>query len=379
MKLYFRNYLIAATALASINVSAAQPVTAMQSYPTKPVRFIVGFAPGGATDIIARALAQKLSDAFGQQVVVDNRAGGGGTIAAMMAAKSPPDGYTMLMGTISTLATNVSTYKNLPYDPLKDFAPVTLAAATPYFVTVNASLPSTLKDFIALAKAKPGSMNFGSSGAGGGAHLSAELFRSMAGIELTHIPYKGAALALTDVIGGQIQMSFSQPLIVLPHLKSGRVRALAITSAKRSVALPEYPTIAESGLPGYESSSWQGIVMPARTPPAIIARLHDELVKGLRAKDIGERLAAHLPHRAIFVEREQQPELPEQARVLVRADGFGGDQAGIEVGIAGVEGNGQADALHDELAALFAAQNTGSADDTVIPATFLKVTVDKPA
>ena len=169
MTLYFRNYLIAATALASINASAAQPVMATQSYPTKPVRFIVGFAPGGATDIIARALAQKLSDAFGQQVVVDNRAGGGGTIAAMMAAKSPPDGYTMLMGTISTLATNVSTYKNLPYDPLKDFAPVTLAAATPYFVTVNASLPSTLKDFIALAKAKPGSMNFGSSGAGGGA------------------------------------------------------------------------------------------------------------------------------------------------------------------------------------------------------------------
>jgi tripartite-type tricarboxylate transporter receptor subunit TctC len=292
MTLYFRNYLIAATALASINASAAQPATATQSYPTKPVRFIVGFAPGGATDIIARALAQKLSDAFGQQVVVDNRAGGGGTIAAMMAAKSPPDGYTMLMGTISTLATNVSTYKNLPYDPLKDFAPVTLAAATPYFVTVNASLPSTLKDFIALAKAKPGSMNFGSSGAGGGAHLSAELFRSMAGIELTHIPYKGAALALTEVIGGQIQMSFSQPLIVLPHLKGGRVKALAITSAKRSIALPEYPTIAESGLPGYESSSWQGIVMPARTPPAIIARLHDELVKGLRAKDIGERLAA---------------------------------------------------------------------------------------
>ncbi len=263
-----------------------------QTYPTKPIRFIVGFAPGGATDIIARALAQKLSDVFGQQVVVDNRAGGGGTIAASMTAKSPPDGYTMLMGTISTLATNVSTYKNLPYDPLRDFAPVTLAAATPYFVTVNAAMPSTLKDFIALAKAKPGQINFGSSGAGGGAHLSAELFRAMVGIELTHIPYKGAALALTDVMAGQIQMSFSQPLIVLPHLKSGRVKALAITSAKRSSALPDYPTIAESGVPGYESSSWQGIVVPAGTPPAIIARLHTELVKGLRAKDIGERLAA---------------------------------------------------------------------------------------
>lgn len=286
MKQFFGRTLMVVVAM---SVAAAAHA---QNYPTKPIRFIVGFAPGGATDIIARALAQKLSDVFGQQVVVDNRAGGGGTIAAMMAAKSPPDGYTMLMGTISTLATNVSTYKNLPYDPLRDFAPVTLAAATPYFVTVNAGMPSTLKDFIALAKAKPGQINFGSSGAGGGAHLSAELFRAMAGIELTHIPYKGAALALTDVMAGQIQMSFSQPLIVLPHLKSGRVKALAITSAKRSTALPDYPTIAESGLAGYESSSWQGIVVPTGTPPAIVARLHGELVKGLRAKDIGERLAA---------------------------------------------------------------------------------------
>ena len=292
MKSFFRFSLLAAAVVATMNAGAAQTASPAQTYPTKPIRFIVGFAPGGATDIIARALAQKLSDVFGQQVVVDNRAGGGGTIAASMTAKSPPDGYTMLMGTISTLATNVSTYKNLPYDPLRDFAPVTLAAATPYFVTVNAAMPSTLKDFIALAKAKPGQINFGSSGAGGGAHLSAELFRAMAGIELTHIPYKGAALALTDVMAGQIQMSFSQPLIVLPHLKSGRVKALAITSAKRSSALPDYPTIAESGVPGYESSSWQGIVVPAGTPPAIIARLHTELVKGLRAKDIGERLAA---------------------------------------------------------------------------------------
>ncbi len=292
MKSFFRIYLITATMMAATNAGAAQPATTTQNYPAKPIRFIVGFAPGGATDIIARALAQKLSDVFGQQVVVDNRAGGGGTIAASMTAKSPPDGYTMLMGTISTLATNVSTYKNLPYDPLRDFAPVTLAAATPYFVTVNAGMPPTLKDFIALAKVKPGQINFGTSGAGGGAHLSAELFRTMAGIELTHIPYKGAALALTDVMAGQIQMSFSQPLIVLPHLKSGRVRALAITSAKRSTALPEFPTVAESGVPGYESSSWQGIVVPAGTTPVIIARLHAELVKGLRAKDIGERLAA---------------------------------------------------------------------------------------
>jgi tripartite-type tricarboxylate transporter receptor subunit TctC len=279
--------------LVAVAAGGACATAGAQNYPSKPVRFIVGFAPGGATDIIARALAQKLSDVFGQQVVVDNRAGGGGTIAASMTAKAPPDGYTMLMGTISTLATNVSTYKNLPYDPLRDFAPVTLAAATPYLVTVTGNLPAaTLKEFIALAKTKPGGLNYGTSGAGGGAHLSVELFRSMAGIDLVHIPYKGAALALTEVIAGQIQMSFSQPLIVLPHLKTGRVRALAITSAKRSTALPEFPTIAEAGVPGYESSSWQGIVVPTGTPPAIITRLHAELVKGLRAKDIGERLAA---------------------------------------------------------------------------------------
>ena len=177
---------VAITALLAAGAATAQ------SYPTKPIRFIVGFAPGGATDIIARSLAQKIGDALGQQVVVDNRAGGGGTIAATMAARAPADGYTLLMGTISTLATNVSTYKNLPYDPLKDFAPVTLAAATPYFATVNSGLGvTTLKEFIALAKAKPGQLNFGSSGAGGGAHLSVELFRSMAGIDLVHVPYKG--------------------------------------------------------------------------------------------------------------------------------------------------------------------------------------------
>ena len=284
MRANFPSTTIAAIILATTGVANAQ------TSPTKPVRFIVGFAPGGATDIIARALAQKLSDVFGQQVVVDNRAGGGGTIAAMMAAKSPPDGYTMLMGTISTLATNVSTYKNLPYDPLRDFAPVTLAAATPYFVTVNAGMPSTLKDFIALAKAKPGQINFGSSGAGGGAHLSAELFRSMAGIEMTHVPYKGAALALTDVMAGQIQMSFSQPLIVLPHLKSGRVKALAITSAKRSTALPEYPTIAESGLPGFEAALWDAVLVPAGTAPAIVERLNTELDRIVRLPDMREKL-----------------------------------------------------------------------------------------
>jgi len=264
-----------------------------QSYPDKPIRFIVGFAPGGVTDIVARALGQKLYERLGQQVVVDNRAGGSGVIAAVMTAKSPPDGYTLLMSSISTMATNVSTSANLPYDPLRDFAPITLVVVTPYLATVNAVLPiANLREFIALAKAKPGQLNFGSSGTGGGAHLAVELFKVMAGIELTHVPYKGASLALTDLMGGHIQLTFSQPPIVLPHIRSGKVKGLAITSAQRLAALPEFPTFAESGVAGYEATSWQGLVAPAGTPRAIVMKLNAEIRRALRLPDIGTRLAA---------------------------------------------------------------------------------------
>ncbi len=262
-------------------------------YPNKPIRFIVGFAPGGVTDIVARALSQKLYERFGQQVIVDNRAGGSGTIAAVLTAKAPPDGYTLLMSSVSTMATNVSMYAKLPYDPLRDFAPVTLAVVTPYLATVQAALPvSNLREFIALAKARPGQLNFGSSGAGGGAHLSVELFKAMAGITLTHVPYKGSAPALTDLLGGHIQLTFSQPPIVLPHIKSGKVKGLAISSAHRLAALPEFPTIAESGLAGYEATSWQGVVSPAGTPRAIIMKLNSEITRALQLPDIGARLAA---------------------------------------------------------------------------------------
>jgi len=264
-----------------------------QSYPDKPIRFIVGFAPGGVTDIVARALGQKLYERLGQQVVVENRAGGSGVIAAVMTAKSPPDGYTLLMSSISTMATNVSTSANLPYDPLRDFAPITLVVVTPYLATVNAVLPiANLREFIALAKAKPGQLNFGSSGTGGGAHLAVELFKVMAGIELTHVPYKGASLALTDLMGGHIQLTFSQPPIVLPHIRSGKVKGLAITSAQRLAALPEFPTFAESGVAGYEATSWQGLVAPAGTPRAIVMKLNAEIRRALRLPDIGTRLAA---------------------------------------------------------------------------------------
>ena len=272
---------------------AFTPLALAQNYPAKPIRFIVGFAPGGVTDIVARALSQKLYERLGQQVVVDNRAGGSGTIAAVITAKAPPDGYTLLMSSVSIMATNVSMYAKLPYDPVRDFAPITLAVATPYLATVQAGLAAnTLREFIALAKARPGQFNFGSSGTGGGAHLAVELFKAMAGIDLAHVPYKGAALALNDLMGGHIQLTFSQPPVVLPHVRSGRVKALAITSAQRSAALPEFPTIAEAGLAGYEASSWQGVVAPAATPQAIILKLHAEIAQALRAPEIGVRLAA---------------------------------------------------------------------------------------
>ena len=264
-----------------------------QTYPSKPIRFIVGFAPGGVTDIVARALSQKLYERFGQQVIVDNRAGGSGTIAAVMTAKAPPDGYTVLMSSISTMATNVSTVANLPYDPLRDFAPVTLALVTPYLATVNASLPpNNMREFIAYAKARAGQLNFGSSGTGGGAHLAIELLKVMAGIEMTHVPYKGASLALTDLIGGQIQLTFSQPPIVLPHIRSGKLKGLAISSPKRLAALPEFPTIAESGVPGFDATSWQGIVAPAATPSAIVTLLNTEIRRALQSPEIGARLAS---------------------------------------------------------------------------------------
>ena len=263
-----------------------------QEFPTKPIRFIVGFAPGGATDIIARALGVKLAATFGQQVVVDNRASGGGRIAAEMTAKAPPDGYTLLMCSISSMSTSVSMYAKLPYDPVRDFAPITLAAVTPYLVTVQAALPAnTLREFIALVKAKPGQLNSGTSGSGGGAHLAIELFNSMAGLSMVHVPYKGAALALTDLIGGHVQLTFSQPQVVAPHLRGGRVKVLATTGARRSAALPELPMVAEAGVPGYEATSWQGVVAPAATPRPIVAKLHAEIARALRTPELGERLA----------------------------------------------------------------------------------------
>jgi tripartite-type tricarboxylate transporter receptor subunit TctC len=266
---------------------------AAQSFPARPIRAIVGFVPGGATDIMARQIGQKLTESLGQQVIVDNRAGGGGIIAAVMARDAAPDGHTLFFGTISTLATNVATQRKLPYDPLRDFAPITLTASNPYFLVVHPGVPAgSVREFIALAQARPGQLNYASSGTGGGAHLAMELFRTMARLDMVHIPYKGAAQATAEVVAGHVQMSFSQPAVALPHAKAGRIKMLGVTSLKPLHSWPDAPPVAEAGLPGFEASSWQGVLVPARTPAAIINRLHKEIAAALRSPEIERRLLA---------------------------------------------------------------------------------------
>jgi tripartite-type tricarboxylate transporter receptor subunit TctC len=263
------------------------------SYPTKPIRLIVGFVAGGGTDRISRVLGRKLSDSLGQQIIVDNRAGSAGLVGAVIAAKAPPDGYTLFVGSISALATNVSMYSKLPYDPLRDFAPVTLTMMSPYLLLVNPSMPAaTLKEFIALAKATPGKLNCGSAGSGGGNHLAQEMFKFMAGIDIVHVPYKGGGDQLTALIAGQVHATFNLVPTAMPQVRAGRVRALGITSAQRMAMLAEVPTLAESGVPGYEATSWQGVVAPAGTPRAIIDRLYGEIAKALRSAEVTEWLAA---------------------------------------------------------------------------------------
>ena len=262
-----------------------------QQYPNKPIRLIVPFAPGGGTDITARAIAMKLTEALGQTVVVDNRAGANGTIGADIAAKAPPDGYTLSMIS-SSHSVNPSIMKKLPYDLITDLAPITQATTQPYALIVHPSVAAkSVKELIALVKAKPNSLNYGSSGTGGLSHLSGALLCSMTGINMTHIPYKGGAPALTDLVGGQIQLLFSTILQAQSQLKGGRVRALAVTTAKRSAGAPDLPTMHEAGVTGYEVAGWYGMVAPLKTPAAVITRLNTEAVKALRAPDIKDKLA----------------------------------------------------------------------------------------
>ena len=262
-----------------------------QGWPEKPVRFIVGFTPGGPSDIIARALGQKLAELWAQQVVIENRPGAGGNIAAEITAKSAPDGTTWLLGNNSILATNQSLYRKLGYDPVKDFAPVALVAVQPNILVVNPGVPAnSVKELIALAKAKPGQLNYASSGSGAAAHLAGELFKAMTGVEMVHVPYKGAQPALTDVIAGRAQLMFATSASAIPYIKAGRLRALAVTTARRSATVPELPTLSEAGVPGFEALTWHGVVVPSATPAPLIERLNRDIVSALRMPDLRERL-----------------------------------------------------------------------------------------
>lgn len=262
-----------------------------QQFPSRPVRLIAPFPAGGGVDIVARQLAQKLTAAWGQQVIVDNRSGATGIIGTQLAATASPDGYTLLMGNVATHAINVSLFKKLPYDPVNDFEPITLVARVPEMLVVHPSLPATsVKELIALAKSTPNQLSFGSAGTGSPTHLAGELFQSLAKIQLVHVPYKGSAPALADLIGGQISMYFSNILSAMTYVKGGRLRGLGVTSAKRSIVAPDVPSISEAGLPGYEEYNWYGLLAPRGTPRSIVTKIHDTTASVLRSPDIEERL-----------------------------------------------------------------------------------------
>jgi tripartite-type tricarboxylate transporter receptor subunit TctC len=283
---------VAVAALAPVAAQAAYAQAEKPWQPQRPIRLIVAQAAGGNADFVARALSVELTKTFGQQVVVDNRPGASGIIAAQMTVNAPPDGSTiMLVG--SAFGTNPSVFRKLPYDPLRDLAPVTLASNAPNILVVYPGLPvKTAQDLIALARAKPGKLNFGSSAAGGAGHLSGELFKLMTNTDITHIPYKGAAAALTDLIAGQIDLDFASMPSVMGHVRSGRVRAIAVTSSKRSPTVPEIPTLIESGLPGFESGAWQGIFLPARTPNSVVMTFNREIVRAVYLPELRKQLSA---------------------------------------------------------------------------------------
>lgn len=262
-----------------------------QAYPDKPIRMVVPFPAGGTTDILARAVAQKLSESLGQQMIVDNKPGAGGNIGAQEVARAAPDGYTLVMGTVGTHAINPSLYKKMPYDHVKDFAPVSLVASVPNLLVVHPSVPvNSVKELIAYVKANPGKLNFASSGNGTSIHLSGELFKTMTGVQMTHVPYKGSAPAVTDLLGGQVQLMFDNMPSALPHAKGGKLKPLAVTSAKRFPGTPDIPTIAEAGVPGYEASSWFGVLAPAGTPKEIVNKLSTEIAKALKTPEMTKRL-----------------------------------------------------------------------------------------
>ncbi len=269
----------------AVLLSGMAPGVQAQDYPTKPIRMIVGFAPGGGTDTTARPLAQKLGELLGHQVIVDNRPGAAGNIATDLVAKANPDGYTILMGTIAALAINPSLYSKLPFDPDKDLAPVSQAVDSTNILSLHPTVAAgSVKELIALAKSK--SLSYGSSGVGGTGHLAGELFNVLAGTKLVHIPYKGGGPAMIDLVGGQVQLVFATGASAVPQIKGGKIKGIAVTTIKRSALMPELPTIAESGLAGYDANNWYGLLVPAKTPRAIINRLNAETVKVLNLPEI---------------------------------------------------------------------------------------------
>ena len=288
----------ALTTLALLGLSVSLPLQAQTAWPIKPVRIVVPFAPGGTTDILARVLAPELSKTFGQSFVVDNKAGAGGNIGAEIVAKSPADGHTLLMGTVGTHGINKSLYSKLPYDPQKDFAPITLVAGVPNVMVMNTKRAQALgiasvPDFVRYAKSHPGQLNMASSGNGTSIHLAGELFKARNGIFMTHIPFRGSGPALNDLIGGAVDVMFDNLPSAMPHIQSGTLKAFAVTSAVRSAALPDVPTVAEAGnLPGFEASSWFGLLAPAGTPADVVNRLQQETAKALALPAVKERLQA---------------------------------------------------------------------------------------
>ena len=284
-----------------------------QAYPTKPVTIIVPFAAGGTTDILARIIGQALTAELGQSVVVDNRAGAGGNVGGQAAAKATPDGHTLFMGTVGTHAINASLYKKMPFDPVKDFAPLTRVANVPNLLVANPAQPyKSVKDLIAYAKANPGKVNFGSSGNGSSIHLSGELFKSLAKVDMQHVPYKGSAPAVTDLLGNQIGIMFDNMPSAIQHVRSGSLVPLAVTTAKRSPELPNVPTIAEAGVPGYEATSWFGMFAPAGTPAPVLAKLNAAIVKVLAQPDVKKKINEQ--------GAEVYSETPEQFAAFIQAE-----------------------------------------------------------
>jgi len=310
-------------------VGLATGAARAEDYPTHPIRLVVPYAAGGGADSVARIVAKRVGETIGQPIVIENRGGAGSIIGAELVKKSSPDGYTLLLGQSGPISINPAVYRDLPYDPLKDFAPVTMTTAYPYIMVVSPALGvKTLQEFVALAKSKTDQLNYGTTGVGAANHLVTELFDRKAGIRMTHIPYRGTALAVTDLIAGQVQVVFADPISALPHIKAGTLLALAVTSKERSPVAPEVPTIAESGYPGFDAIAWHGILAPANTPPAIINRLNAEIVaalkdpetKGLLEKQAIQTVGNSPQAFADFIKQDIAiwKEVAEQARVEVK-------------------------------------------------------------